>query len=152
LPAGDGGTHAACPPAANMARGPARPLLGLLLGQCIWLAPTCAQVTQCTDLDVGGAQLSRHRAFGGIGFCCTEHTPGDPASVLCCPGDGNTTYLDNKFCHEGTVELQPSATPGTQENFLRENVCPACLLDGTCSPGTLQLDNVQTQGPKVRSE
>ena len=108
--------------------------------------------TQCTDLDVGGAQLSRHRAFGGIGFCCTEHTPGDPASVLCCPGDGYTTYRDNEFCHEGTVELQPSATPGTQENFLRENVCPACLLDGTCSPGTLQLDNVQTQGPKVRSE
>jgi hypothetical protein len=46
------------------------------------------------------------------------------------------------------VELQPSALPEKQD-FLRENVCPACLRDGTCSPGSLQLDNIQTQGPQL---
>ena len=135
-----------------MARGRAGPLLGWLLGQCVWLTPTRAQqVTQCTDIDMGGAQLSGHRAFGGLGFCCTEFTPGDPATVLCCPGDGTTTYSGNDFCAPDKIELQPSATPD-KANFLRENICPACLRDGTCSPGTLQLDNIQTQGPQVRSE
>ena len=134
-----------------MARGRARPLLGMLLGHCVWLAPACAQqVTQCTDIDIGVAQLSKHRAFGGIGFCCSEYTPGDPATVLCCPGDGTTKYPLNDFCTRDELELQPSALPEKQD-FLRENVCPACLRDGTCN-ATLQLDNIQTHGPQVRSE
>ena len=100
---------------------------------------------------MGGAQLSKdNRTFGGLGFCCDEFAPGDNATVLCCPGDG-MPYLGNDFCPTDQIELQPSATPD-KANFLRENICSACLRDGTCSPGTLQLDNIQTQGPQVRSE
>ena len=132
-----------------MARGRARPLLGMLLGHCMWLAPACAQqVTQCTDIDVSAAQL-RHGAFGGREFCCSW-APNDP-DILCCPGDGTIEYPLNEVCPPDKLELQPSATPD-KANFLRENVCPACLRDGTCSPGSLQLDNIQTRGPQVRSE
>ena len=132
-----------------MARGRARPLLGMLLGHCVWLAPACAQqVTQCTDIDIGVAQSSSH-AFGGKGFCCSWHN--DTKTTLCCPGDGTTTYTtENKYCTPDELELQPSALPD-KELFLRENVCPPCLQDGTCN-ASLQLDNIQMQGPQVRSE
>ena len=121
----------------------------MLLGHCVWLAPACAQqVTQCTDIDIGVAQLSKHRAFGGIGFCCSDYN--DTGTTLCCPGDGTTEYRKNKYCTRDELELQPSALPEKQD-FLRENVCPACLRDGTCN-ATLQLDNIQTHGPQVRSE
>ena len=129
-----------------MARGRARPLLGMLLGHCMWLAPACAQqVTQCTDIDVGAAQLSKHRAFGGIEFCCRESATCD--DKFCCPGDGSNytgTLAANTCCESTEVEL-------LKTGFLEENKCPACLQDGTCSP-KLQLDNIQTQGPQVRSE
>ena len=132
-------------------------LLGVLLGPCVWLAPTGAQpVTQCTDIKVGAAQLSKHRAFGGPEFCCRELVPDDgSAPVLCCPGDGTTEYGDiNVYCTKDKVELRPSAEPD-RANFMWENVCPACLDDGSlqsCLPGTLQLDNIQTQGPQVRAQ
>ena len=89
-----------CRPAARMARGRPKLLLGVLLGPCVWLAPTGAQlITQCTDINVGAAYLSEHRAFGGPQFCCTEFKPGDgSAPVLCCPGDGSTGRSASPSC------------------------------------------------------
>ena len=141
-----------CQPAARMARGRPKLLLGVLLGPCVWLAPTGAQlITQCTDINVGAAYLSEHRAFGGPQFCCTEVKPGDgSAPVLCCPGDGSEYDDINFYCPKDKVELRPSAEPD-KANFLWENRCPDCLGDGSCS-GTLQLDGINTQGPQVRAQ
>ena len=140
-----------CQPSARMARGRPKLLLGVLLGPCVWLAPTGAQlITQCTDINVGAAYLSEHRAFGGPEFCCTEVKPGDgSAPVLCCPGDGRE-YDINDYCPKDKVELRPSAEPD-RADFLWENRCPDCLGDGSCS-GTLQLDGINTQGPQVRAQ
>ena len=77
-------------------------------------------------------------AFGGFEFCCRPLVTCN--DKFCCPGDGRS-YSEDTCCSSGEVEL-------TQANFLQENKCPP----SGSGAGSIRLENVQTQGPKVRSE
>lgn len=81
---------------------------------------------------------SAYGAFGGPGYCC--NVCANDTEKLCCPNGGGP----------GGDDMRLDRPAPDSHSFLSQNICPACIAAGSCSSGGLQLDNIQTDGPKVR--